>query len=127
MFQLHNVRFHGHVSDIREVWSQNHLLVLPSRYEGVPLSLVEAMWCGRPAVVTAAGRAAELCLNNETGFVAPAATVSLFGEALERAWERRKDLSRLGQAARARAESVVPRDAVSLFCDRLKEYAARSG
>ncbi|MGA9471794.1 MAG: glycosyltransferase family 4 protein [Terriglobales bacterium] len=121
--QLKSVHFHGHVNDVRGIWEQNHLLVLPSRYEGVPLSVVEAMWCARPAVVTDVGRTEELCLDNETGFVAPAATVSSFGNALERAWERRKDWPYIGQAARARAEKLVPKDPVGEFCERLKTFA----
>jgi glycosyltransferase involved in cell wall biosynthesis len=123
MLQMKNVHFRGHVSDIRTIWEQNHLLVLPSRYEGLPLSLVEAMWCGRPAVVTDVGGNAEVCVDNETGFVAPAPTVSLLADTLERAWDRRKDWQRMGQAARARAESQIPRDPISVFSERLRSYA----
>jgi glycosyltransferase involved in cell wall biosynthesis len=123
MLQVNNVHFRGHVNDIRTIWEQNHLLVLPSRYEGLPLALVEAMWCGRPAVVTDVGGNAELCLDDETGFVAPAATLSSFTHTLERAWERRKEWLRLGQAARARAENKIPKDPVALFCERLKACA----
>ena len=67
MLQLKNVHFRGHVNDIRAIWEQNHLLVLPSRYEGLPLALVEAMWCGRPAVVTDVGGNAELCVGKRNG------------------------------------------------------------
>jgi glycosyltransferase involved in cell wall biosynthesis len=123
MLQLNNVHFRGHVADIKTVWERNHLLVLPSRYEGLPLALVEAMWCGRAAVVTAVGGNAELCLDDETGFVAPAATLSSFAQALERAWERRKQWLHLGQAARSRVENLIPRDPVATFCERLKACA----
>jgi glycosyltransferase involved in cell wall biosynthesis len=81
------------------------------------------MWCGRPAVVTDVGGNAELCLDDETGFVAPAATLSSFTHTLERAWERRKEWLRLGHAARARAENKIPKDPVALFCERLKACA----
>ena len=124
MLQLNNVHFCGHISDIRAIWEQNHLLVLPSRFEGLPLALVEAMWCGRPAVVTDVGGNAELCLDGETGFVAPAATLSCFSRTLERAWERRKEWLNLGQAARARVENQIPKDPVRLFCERLEACAA---
>ena len=124
ILQLTCLNFRGHLSDVRTIWQQNHLLVLPSRYEGVPLSLVEAMWCGRPAVVTDVGRTAELCVDNETGFIAPAATVSSFGHALERAWERRQDWLQMGQGARARAEKQIPKDPVGQFCERLKVCAS---
>src|SRR5262249_35194767 len=50
--QVENICFHGHVTDVTEVWRQNHMLVLPSRYEGTPLALLEAMRCSRPAMVT---------------------------------------------------------------------------
>lgn len=123
---LRNVHFGGHVSDIRAVWEKNHLLVLPSRYEGLPLALVEAMWCGRPAVVTDVGGNAELCIDGETGFVAPAATVSSVNHALERAWNSRQEWSRLGQAAQSRVEALVPKDPVALFCQRLTACASRS-
>lgn len=124
MLQLKNVHFRGHVNDIRAIWEQNHLLVLPSRYEGLPLALVEAMWCGRPAVVTDAGGNAELCADNETGFVAPAATVSSFSHTLQRAWECRKEWLRMGQAARARIENQIPKDPIGQFCERLKSCLA---
>ncbi|HTR22531.1 MAG TPA: glycosyltransferase family 4 protein [Terriglobales bacterium] len=126
MLQLNNVHFRGHVNDVRAIWEQNHLLLQPSRYEGVPLTLVEAMWYGRPAVVTDVGRSAELCVDNETGCIAPAATVSSFGNALERAWDRRQDWLHIGQAARARAEKEIPKDPVGEFCERLKVCAAAS-
>lgn len=122
--RLNNAHFRGHVSKIGAIWEQNHLLVLPSRFEGLPLALVEAMWCGRPAVVTDVGGNTELCVDGETGFVAPAPTVSAFSNALERAWEQRNEWPKLGKAARARAEALVPRDPVAMFCERLKACAA---
>jgi glycosyltransferase involved in cell wall biosynthesis len=126
LLRLNNVNFRGHVTDIRAIWQQNHLLVLPSRYEGLPLALVEAMWCGRPAVVTDVGGNAELCVDNETGFVAPAATLSSFSHTLQQAWERRKEWPQMGRAARARVESQIPKDPVALFCERLKACAAKA-
>jgi glycosyltransferase involved in cell wall biosynthesis len=118
--QLQNVTFRGHVNDIRSIWREHHLLVLASRYEGLPLSLVEAMWCARPAVVTAVGGNAELCLHRQTGFVAPAAEASLFSDALEQAWEQRAEWPRMGKAARARVESLVPENPLASFCETIE-------
>lgn len=126
MFQLNNVHFRGHVSDIGSIWAENHLLVLPSRYEGLPLTLVEAMWSGRPAVVTDVGGSAELCIDEETGFVASTATISSVAHALERAWERRKEWQKLGNAARVRVETQIPKDPVTSFCERLRACATES-
>jgi glycosyltransferase involved in cell wall biosynthesis len=124
MLQLNNVHFRGHVSDIKKIWEHNHLLVLPSRYEGLPLALVEAMWCCRPAVVTDVGGNAELCAHGLTGFVASAATPAAYSEALERAWQHREEWAQLGHAARHRVENLIPEDPVGLFCERLKQLAA---
>jgi glycosyltransferase involved in cell wall biosynthesis len=118
--QMTSVYFRGHVPDVGMIWEKNHLLILPSRHEGRPLSLIEAMWCGRPAVVTDVGGNAELCLDGETGFVAEAPTVQALSNALERAWMRRGEWKQLGKQARGRAESIIPRDPVALFCERLK-------
>ena len=123
MLQLDQVHFCGHVADIKGIWEQNHMLVLPSRYEGLPLALVESMWCGRPAVVTDVAGNTEICVDNETGFVAPAPTVSLLADTLERAWKRREDWQSMGQAARARAESQIPRNPIALFAEKLKSCA----
>jgi glycosyltransferase involved in cell wall biosynthesis len=126
MLQLNQVHFRGHVADIKAIWEQNHLLVLPSRYEGLPLVIVESMWCGRPAVVTDVAGNAEVCVDNETGFVAPAPTVSSLAETLQRAWERREDWQRMGKAARARAESRIPRDPIALFAEKLISCADKA-
>jgi glycosyltransferase involved in cell wall biosynthesis len=74
--------------------------------------------------VTDVGGNAELCLDNETGFVASAATLSSVAHTLQRAWDRRKEWFHLGQAARARVEDQIPKDPVALFCERLKTCAA---
>jgi glycosyltransferase involved in cell wall biosynthesis len=97
------VRFMGHVADVRSIWKESELLVLPSYAEGTPLSLVEAMLCGRPAVVTDVGGNAEWVQEGVTGFVTAAPTPHSIGEALERAWEQRARWPEMGEAARARA------------------------
>jgi len=124
LLQVKNVHFRGHLNNVRAIWEQNHMLVLPSRYEGLPLAIVEAMWCGRPATVTDVAGNAELCTEGETGFVAPAATLASFADTMERAWQKRADWRRMGEVARARAESQIPKDPISLFCARLKECAS---
>jgi glycosyltransferase involved in cell wall biosynthesis len=117
--KLQNVKFFGHTNNVSDIWANNHLLVLPSRYEGTPLALVEAMWCGRPAIVTDVGGNSELCLDGETGFVAQAPTMKLFDDALERAWTNKNLLQAMGGLARNRAEKIIPTDPIREFCDVL--------
>jgi L-malate glycosyltransferase len=94
-----HIKFEGHVSDVRSIWAKNHLLVLPSRSEGTPLSLIEAMLCGRPSVVTDVGGNAEWIEESETGFIADSSTAKSLRAALERAWMAKDDWEKMGISA----------------------------
>ena len=72
-----------------KIWEQNHLLLLPSRYEGRPVAVVEAMQCSRPCLVTYGSGGDEILEHEKTGFICPAPTVPLLTEALENAWRQR--------------------------------------
>jgi glycosyltransferase involved in cell wall biosynthesis len=117
------VGLRGHVDDVASIWAESHLLVLPSRYEGLPLALVEAMLCARAAVVTDIAGNGEAVTDGVTGFLAESPTVPALRRALERAWERRSDLQRMGQDAGKRIRELVPRDPVGVFIDKLKGLA----
>lgn len=118
-YGLTNVTFGGFVTTVTDIWRENHALVLPSRHEGLPLCLVEAMLCGRPSIVTDVGGAAELVEDGVTGFLASAPTVPLFDAALERAWVRRTNWEEIGHAARTRILQKIPADPVAEFVNRL--------
>lgn len=96
LLDVQNVKFAGHVPDIAGVWKDYHALALPSRSEGLPLALVEAMLCGRPAIVTDAGGSAAIFEDNVTGFIARAPAAAAFDEAIERAWTRRGEWEQIG-------------------------------
>ncbi len=93
------VTFAGHVADVRAIWASNQILVLPSRTEGAPLVVVEAMLCGRPTVMTDVGGAREWLDEGETGFIAEGCTLYSFSKALERAWQARDRWEDMGRRA----------------------------
>jgi len=93
------VEFPGHVENLRDVWADNHLLVMPSRHEAGPLVVIEAALYGRPAVATDVGLVEAWVKDGETGFVAAATTRSALDEALERAWAVRDRWHAVGVAA----------------------------
>ena len=95
------VRIVGFESDIRKIWREHGLLVLPSLSEGTPISLIEAQLCGRAALVTRVDGIPEWVEEGKTGFLAEAATVHHLRLALERAWENRHRWAEMGEAARA--------------------------
>jgi glycosyltransferase involved in cell wall biosynthesis len=104
------VNFCGHVSDLSEIWRSNHLLVMPSRAEGLPLALIEAMHAGRPAVVTNVGGNCELVTDGETGFVAEAPVPHSFSEALERAWQAKQQWQKMGLKACSKVAELWRQD-----------------
>jgi len=112
-------RFCGHESDIERLWSTHHALVLPSRYEGLPLTIVEAMFCGRPVITTDVAGNAELIEDGLTGFIAQAPTVRHLNEAMERAWLRQADLQSFGQAAARAIRQRIPGDPALEFAHKL--------
>jgi len=115
------VEFKGQVADIERIWSEHHALVLPSRTEGMPLALVEAMLCSRPAVVTDVGGTTELVSHNSNGFVASGADLSSLDQALDLAWAERMRWREMGLRARQAAAAFAPPDPVDIFCRTLTE------
>jgi glycosyltransferase involved in cell wall biosynthesis len=116
---VERVTFMGHTDAIEDVWRTHHGLVLPSRAEGLPLALVEAMRCGRVPIVTDVGGNAEVVQDPDTGFVAAGATVVQVADALERAWATRERWRSIGTAAAERVDALVADDGGS----RLAEMA----
>jgi len=115
---LRSVSFEGQTEDVLGIWKNHHALVLPSRAEGMPLALVEAMMCGRPCVVTKVGGNAEVIEDGITGFLAAPDEDSI-DAALEEAWARRRELREMGERAALRIRELVPANPAEDFADTL--------
>lgn len=106
---------------VPDIWSANHLLVMPSRFEGLPLAMVEAMLCARPVVATDVAGHKEIIEEGVTGFLADAPTAISVAAALERFWERREEAEEIGNAAARRIRQMVPRNPGRAFSHILQE------
>ena len=70
--KIPNLVMLGHVDDVRSVWKQAHIAVLPSRGgEGIPMSLMEAAACGRPLVATDVPGCREIARPGVNGLLVP--------------------------------------------------------
>lgn len=113
------VRFEGYVPDVSAIWKKHHALILPSRYEGTPLALVEAMLCGRPVICTSVAGMADLAQDTFNGFIAETASIPHLSDCMERAWSNTGELEKLGQNARKRIKYLMPKDPIDEFKQRL--------
>jgi glycosyltransferase involved in cell wall biosynthesis len=120
LWNLENVNFCGYVDKIEAVWESHHALILPSRFEGLPIALVEAMLCARACIVTDIGGNGELIEDEVSGFIAVAPKVVCVDEALERAWHQRTSWEKIGQNAAAKVRQKIPRDPIGIFVEELK-------
>lgn len=102
------------------------VFVLPSRFEGLPLALLEAMHAGLPVVASPTDGVAEAIRDGETGFLC--ATPGEWQAALGRL-ARDADLrKRMGAAAQAEAAARFSTDAMARATAQLyTETRARAG
>ncbi len=73
----------GH-ADIRTVWAQSHVAVLPSRREGLPKSLLEAAACGRALIATDVPGCREIARDGINGLLVPVDDPQALANAIER-------------------------------------------
>lgn len=109
----------GFVDKVEDIWADNHALLLPSRYEGAPLVVIESMLCNRIAITTDIGRNRELMDDGVSGFVADGAIARLLDDAMERAWEKRDQWRAMGALAGQHIRQRYPKDPVREFADRI--------
>jgi glycosyltransferase involved in cell wall biosynthesis len=65
------VEFLGSIDDVPTLFSSAHLLVHPSRSEGLSNTILEAMAEGLPVVATNVGGTPEIIIDGKTGFLVP--------------------------------------------------------
>ena len=93
------VQFVGQLEDVGPLLAAADGVILPSRWEGLPLVLLEAMARGRPIVATAVGGVADALEDGVTGTLVPPNDVSALAAALEQLHRRADRAFRLGQVA----------------------------
>lgn len=64
-----NVEFLGSKYSISEIMSKHNVLLMPSRYEGMPLALIESMTIGRICICSSIPGIAELITSGSDGFL----------------------------------------------------------
>ncbi|TYC17012.1 glycosyltransferase family 4 protein [Bizionia gelidisalsuginis] len=124
LYKLENV-FIKDFTPTLDIWRENHGLILTSRYEGLPIALVEAMLCSRIAIITNVSGSAEVVTHKVSGFVAEAPRVKSVDCALELAWQNRKEWQHMGVQSRREICRKVEKDPEITFAkDLLRQIKA---
>jgi len=94
------VLFLGWRFDVHELMAAADLLVMPSRDEGVPNTVQEAMAIGLPVAVSRAGGMPEVVENGVTGWIVDADDASAWGGHIIRCLKSRTYCEAVGQEGR---------------------------
>ena len=97
------VRLLGYRTDIPAVLAAADIFALPSHFEGLPMSVIEAMLTGLPVVATRIRGPREQVVDGETGLLVPPMQVPALADALRRLATDPALRARMGTAGRERA------------------------
>jgi glycosyltransferase involved in cell wall biosynthesis len=118
------VHFLGNVGDLPQRLARSQVFVLSTRWEGMPLALVEAMAAGCACIATDVVGVSEVIDSGRTGLLVPPGDAAALADALQRLLEAPAEAQRLGAAARERAFQAHGRE---LMCKRYLDLMAGEG
>ena len=98
------ILFLGDRTDVPDLLAAADLVVLPSLFEGLPLSVLEAMAAERPVVATAIGGTDEAVVHQRTGLLVPPRDPEALASAIRSLRADPALARRLAQAGRERVE-----------------------
>lgn len=96
----------GFRSDIAEVFSCSHVVVLPSYREGLPKVLIEAAACGRAVVTTDVPGCRDAIIPDETGLLVPVRDPQALADAIQKLLENHSLRQSMGRAGRRLADEA---------------------
>ncbi len=105
-----HVRLLGERKDVPQLVSSFDVFVLPSLWEGLPYSLLEAAALGKPVVASDIDGVRELIRHEQTGLLVPPRKPLLLADAVVRLLRDRDYASRLGQNLKADVRNTYTLD-----------------
>jgi len=96
----HLISFHGESNDIPSFLNKADIFVLSSQFEGLPLSICEAMSVGIPVLASDVGGVSEMVKDDYNGYLIPREDYSFLAKMLKRLIQDKETLERLGEHSR---------------------------
>lgn len=112
----HMVTFLGERHDVSQLLQMSRVFVLPSRWEGTPSALLEAMATGLPVVASAVGGITQVIDNGIDGLLVPPEDAQFLGSAIEKALSDKQLAHKLSKNARKKVEQKF---SIKHYTDRL--------
>jgi len=97
--------FSGYVADTRQVYAASDILLMPSRFEGLPMTLLEAMAMNLPVVASRLDGIAEVIEDGKEGCLVDPGNPTGFAEHCAALLENPSKSSELAANARAKIEA----------------------
>ena len=124
------VIFAGYRDDIKAVYAASDVALLPSLYEGLPISLIEAMAMKLPVVSTKVSGIPELVVDGETGLLINPADSRQIVEAVREILRSAELRKAMGEAGRKRVveKFSLPRmrdELIGFYESKLKQVRAK--
>lgn len=115
----------GQRNDVLQILSAVDIFVMPSRWEGLPMALLEAMALGKAVIATAVGGIPEVINDNQNGFLVPPGDICSLQSKLRNLIADETLRKRLGKEARSVVynrfnAAIVARQYESLYSDCLE-------
>ena len=110
-----SVKLLGNRNDVGPFLASADLFVLPSRWEGLPVALLEAMGAGLPVVATRVEGVDEVVEDERQGLLVPPEDSDALASALLQLIGDPQLRSRMGEAARRRIQAHYTLD---IMCDK---------
>ena len=111
------LHFCGYVPDARQVYLAADVVLMPSLFEGLPMSLLEAMAMRVPVVASALDGIAEVVEDGRDGFLVPSGDAKLFCERVCQLIENPPLAGELGAAA---SEKIASRFSAERMCSEVE-------
>jgi glycosyltransferase involved in cell wall biosynthesis len=109
-------------ADLTQAYHRANLFLFPSRHEGMPNAVLEAMASGLPVIATRIAGNEELVLDGETGVLVAPEDVNALRDGLRRLLTDAQMRERMGRASRLRVEREYSWESVALqYSEYLKK------